>query len=168
MSLQDFSYIAVIAAAAVSLVALIVNIIKSIREKTPSPHRRALRYEDDFGDYISNCGIGPMKIVGIKFYYNNKECKAVNLVDIYSTALVERGYVVQNWITFISSKEIIGRWMAPGETIKLVETNPKDNDNNPPGLLAVLRDIRSKITIVLEYQSVFGIRTLTAKLEKDF
>ena len=145
--LADISYIAVAIAAFTSLIALILNIIKTCLKSQPTPFRRRLEYSNKFGDFISNLGLGPMIIKSIRFLYNKEEDKSSSLVELYSKKL-DKSFICS---TYFKNSEIVNRWIAPKDDLKLIELNPQDNDLD----LDKLNKEREKITIIIKYKSMF-------------
>lgn len=145
--MANVSYVSVTIAAIISLIALVLNIVKTCIKSTPTPFRRKLEYEHRFGDYLSNLGLGPMKITSICFLYCEIDDNSNSLVDLYSRIFNSD----LSCSTYFENGEILNRWIEPKEDIKLIELDPKLNKLT----LDQLNEEREKITIIIGYKSMF-------------
>jgi len=158
--LQNLSYIAVIAAAITSLIALILNIVKAFTSAKTILVRHRLEYLDKFGDYLANYGLGPMKIIELRFYFDGALVEAGALVKIYQSKL-SNNHVDIIWSTYLYNTEIKSRWISPGQEVKLIEINPMEQNVS----LGELKNIQDRISIVVKYKNTFSLFVKKIKLD---
>ena len=156
VDLEATTNVFLIITAIVAIITLVLNIFKECRHAKPIPYRRKLYYENDYGDFIANFGVGVFEITDMKLFLDGEEIKGQSVIDIYTELLGEKSENL-TWKTFIRNDEIVNRFIKFKDEIKLVEINPEDYKKDYPKLLDELKEIRDRIKIILKYKDIYGI-----------
>lgn len=165
--------IAVIFTAVFAFITLLATALKEYKFTRAIPFRRKLEYQNDFGDYIVNCGKGTMIIKDILIYYDNELVNEDSLVNLYYTKLKEKyGLFPLKCATYLKNSELINRPVGANEELKLVEIDPAANPSLLQkanilryDLLSDLKKIQNKISIEMIYKTIYGFKKIKVRLK---